>query len=110
MVVILLGGCVTSYEGTYVPRAIFAAWTWEQYTRRPARITISHVRPGIDHAQAQGWDGEEWKYLCNDGWFVFAGKFTGKEPYKTLTIRQALDEHVHIHKLGSHYRFRGRMY
>jgi len=90
-----LFGTGKTYKATCVPRSAFCAWTYEQTTKLPARIVITEIKPGYDHAQAQGWDGLNWVWLEESmGYAVIKGgcQHKGRE-YKWLTIGDLLKEH-----------------
>jgi hypothetical protein len=46
-----------------VPLSIMNAWTWEQQRGEEVRIAVTHIKPGIDHAQAQAKIKGMWTFL-----------------------------------------------
>lgn len=87
----ILLGCSSepfSTEGYCVPEAIYSAWVYEAKTGLPARIAVSHIKPGIDHAQAQGFNGKEWFFLTTDHGPTreYKSHFPEFEPYRYLAL------------------------
>src|SRR3990170_2141933 len=77
-----------STEGYCVPEAIYSAWVYEAKTGLPARVAVSHIEAGVDHAQAQGFNGKEWIYLTTDHGPTRECKphFPDIEPYRYLFL------------------------
>lgn len=94
-VVLLLASCAPStvLRPSCVPRAIFAAISWEQMTHNPAEIRITG-NGRLDHAQAWGWDGLRWLPLDIRGETVWVAHPHNDLPaYKRLSIAQVVAEH-----------------
>jgi hypothetical protein len=95
-----LCSCATSqtWQHYCVANSIRDAWSYEMRTGNPARIAISKIKPGVDHAQAMGQmpDGS-WKYLTmhnNDGLLREWERQSHSEPYRYLTLDDFIQEQV----------------
>ena len=93
---LLLSGCATvqGIRPHCVPNSILCATTYA-IQGYEARIAIFHVKPGIDHAQAQAKINGKWEYLSEfwDGegmtvrvWKRNCPETVGKEPYQFYTV------------------------
>ena len=68
LIAALLSGCAggwttvrTQEAYSYcAAEAIFSAWVWGKCTGQPVRIALQHIEPGVDHAQAEYFDGSKW--------------------------------------------------
>ena len=80
-------------DGYCVPESIYSAWSWTARTKQPVRIAISHIKPGIDHAQAQGLTENGWQYLTSQHGTVslFHSHF-GTEPFRYTTLDEFIRE------------------
>ena len=98
----LLWGCGMSYkqivgadgvDGYCVPESIYSAWTWENKTKQPVRIAVSHISKGVDHAQAKGWTGSAWIYLTSLNGVVRPWKrHFDAEPYRYVELDEWIQE------------------
>ena len=90
----------TQIQGYCVPESIYSAWTWEARTGNPARIAVSNITPGVDHAQAQGWDGQEWKPLTHHDGKVFVWRrHFDREPYRYVDLDAWVNEQRKFRRL-----------
>jgi hypothetical protein len=85
-----------------VPSSVLCALIYGIKEKRPVRIAIFHIRPGLDHAQAQVQaDSGEWCYLTEywTGQSMAAQLYRencddtlGRDPYRYVGVREFLAE------------------
>jgi hypothetical protein len=74
-----------------------AAWTWGVKTGNPVRIAVTHIKPGVDHSQAEAFVDGEWTPLTEiwNGEAMVIKPYKrhfDKEPYRYVALRTWIDE------------------
>ena len=95
---LLLKGCAAprQMQPHCVPISILSAWTAEHHGY-PARIAISNVRPGVDHAQAEALIDGRWTPLTvqwdtRKGVMVTTWTRHFGEPYRTPGLDEFIEQ------------------
>jgi hypothetical protein len=92
-----------SHRTHCVPSSILCALIYVIKERRPVRIAISAIEPGVDHAQAQVlseeadwyWLSERWNGECMEAYTSTEPNHpdcVGKEPYRYVGLIEFLQE------------------
>jgi hypothetical protein len=82
-----------------VPQSIANAWTYAALEHAPVRIAVYHVRPGVDHSQAEVKVDGKWVPLTlswDNGPIVQKWKshYPDLKPYRYLTLKDWIDEQI----------------
>ncbi len=105
-IILLIGltGCagipVKQYPQPHcVVNAILCAWTWGTFQKDEVRIAVSHISPGIDHAQAEAKIKGTWTPLTEywNGQHLEIIPFSlhyPVEPYRYLKLREWINEQI----------------
>lgn len=83
-------------RGNCVSESIINAEEFTAKTGRPAMIAVFNVRPGYDHAQAIGLNGDgDWRFLTrhkSDGKLREWNRHYDKEPYRYVPLDDFVTE------------------
>lgn len=98
------GGCAHAGDKALsycVPESIYCAWTWGARHHVPVRLAVQHVRPHVDHVQAEALIDGVWTPLTPQ-WDHEAGrikvvpwqKHFDVEPYRYLSLEDWIGEQI----------------